>query len=67
MRRDDGLLKYTCYACEMEFIVGEANSEGKQLSCPYCQSKNVEAIVMMTAEDERVGELGCMGILAPEK
>ncbi len=56
------LLEYQCLEenCEKQFILSEAydNSEAK---CPYCGSKNIEAIVFLEDPD-RLEELGCMAI-----
>lgn len=60
----DDLLKYKCYACEKDFIVGKHHTEtSDQLICPYCgQSKALDEISECGGEWLEELELGCFGI-----
>lgn len=54
------LAKYECRECESEFILSMkyANSKAR---CPYCQSKKIEAVVLLD-DPRQLAELGCMAI-----
>ncbi|KNZ42397.1 hypothetical protein [Acetobacterium bakii] len=60
----DDLLKYKCYGCEKEFIVGRNHKEtSEQLICPYCgQAKALDEISECGGECLEELELGCFGI-----
>jgi len=53
------LYKYSC-ECGKEFILSDAYDNSKAV-CPYCKSKNIEAVAAMVDPD-KLDELGCMGI-----
>ena len=54
------LVKFFCTNCKREFILSE-KYDNKKASCPYCQSKRIEGIVLLDNPD-LLGELGCMAI-----
>lgn len=64
MKKQDGLLKYQCKRCGNEFIIGKVIAERThgEIYCPFCQHEEIEAVVLLPADDERNKELGCMGI-----
>lgn len=60
---EDNYIKYICVKCWKEFIVGEENSKGHNLKCPYCTNEDVEWYSKIDEEKlEDIGGLGCCGI-----
>ncbi len=59
---EDNYLNYECQSCKRKFIVGETLSKGVKLTCPYCQSPNLELISCLNEEDTEELDLGCFGI-----
>lgn len=61
---EDDLVKYVCYGCDKEFIVGKHFAEtSDQLRCPYCgQVKDLDVKAEATGEWLEELELGCFGI-----
>ena len=59
----DGLVKYECFNCREQFIVSEyaIRSKSYKLTCPYCISHDIEAIVLMD-DQEILSQLGCLGL-----
>ncbi len=62
----DNLIKYLCPECGEQFIVSERAAADTILWCPYCNSDDVEAMVMLNDKD-KLNELGCLGIYHDEK
>ncbi|QEH67285.1 hypothetical protein [Cellulosilyticum sp. WCF-2] len=60
----DGLVKYECTECGLEFIVGaDLSGSCKHIGCPYCGARGehaTQAVAVM--REEMLDELGCMGI-----
>lgn len=52
--------KYWCLDCDKEFILSEGY-DNTLVECPYCRSKEIQAVVMMDDPDD-LAELGCMAI-----
>ena len=59
---EDNYNKHECQGCKRCFIVGEALSENMKLSCPYCQSPNIEFTAASTEETAEDMDMGCLGI-----
>lgn len=61
---EDDLVKYVCYGCDKEFIVGKHFAEtSDQLRCPYCgQIRDLDVKAEVTGEWLEELELGCFGI-----
>lgn len=61
----DNLVKYECFGCGRQFILGEELVKGCAQGypqCPYCGSRAVEWM-SMTEDDQLVDmNLGCIGI-----
>ncbi len=62
-----GLVKYECYDCEKEFIVGLIDyEEQKPICCPFCNSINIDDVVLAEPNKDYspqwLYEMGCMGI-----
>lgn len=58
------LVKYECLECDKSFILSKKyvdDLKGIDVSCPYCDSYNVEDTVIMD-DPEELEALGCMGI-----
>jgi len=49
-----------CRLCDAEFILSQKYDNTKA-RCPYCQSIEIQAMVMME-DEEKLGILGCMAI-----
>jgi len=53
---DDKLMKYECYTCGKEFLLGEhATKDSKIIYCPYCQSDDTEATVWQGDTEVQMG------------
>ncbi len=54
----DGLVKYECFNCGEQFIVSEyaIRSINYKLTCPYCISHDIEAIVLLD-DQEKLSQL----------
>ena len=59
----DSLVKYECFNCGEQFIASEYAIRNKnyKVSCPYCNSHDIEAIVLMD-DQEKLSQLGCLGL-----
>ena len=55
---EDNYNKYECQPCKRCFIVGETLSEGMNLSCPYCQSPEIESVAAATEESTEDMDMG---------
>lgn len=68
----DSLVKYHCFNCNSEFILSEyREKQAKEVTCPYCQDRDVEAYVY-ARDEELLSSLGCLAMghhedLAEEK
>lgn len=68
----DNHVKYNCFECSKDFIIGKRLLEGCSSGypiCPYCGSRYIEAIVE-TDEDqlEEIADcMGCLGIYVDEE
>lgn len=60
----DSLEKYHCFHCDSEFILSEyqRKKSKKDIICPYCHGKDIEAYVFVDEDDDLLYELGCFGI-----
>lgn len=59
---EDNYVKYECHDCKRKFIVGERLSEGKSLTCPYCQSSEIESTAIADETNTEEMQMGCAGI-----
>ena len=61
---EQDLVKYRCYDCMEEFIVGQRTVERTNtLRCPFCgQTNHLDDISSCEGEDHEELELGCFGI-----
>lgn len=59
---EDNYIKHECQSCKRCFIVGEVLSENMNLTCPYCQSSNIEITAAATEENTEDMDMGCAGI-----
>jgi len=59
---EDMYVKYGCQTCKRCFIVGEKLSDNMRLTCPYCQSLEVEMLASSTEESADEMDMGCLGI-----
>lgn len=61
-----GLVKYQCFECDKQFIVGAMDEkEKKPICCPYCQSETIDDMVNVEPDQDYskwLEEMGCMGI-----
>lgn len=58
---EDVYVKHECQSCKRCFIAGEKLSEGMSLTCPYCQSPDIEPVAAASAEEEPM-DMGCLGL-----
>jgi len=58
------LVKYICYDCMEEFIIGQTTEQkAEALRCPFCgQTNHLDAISWCEGEDLEELGLGCFGI-----
>jgi len=59
---EDRYVKHECQSCKRCFIVGRKLSEGMRLSCPYCQSSNIEVVAASAEESARDMDMGYLGL-----
>jgi DNA-directed RNA polymerase subunit RPC12/RpoP len=60
-----GLIKYICYDCMEEFILGKKAVEKNKnkVVCPFCgHSSNIDSLAECSAEDQEEMELGCLSV-----
>lgn len=70
IRKESTLVKYECLGCEEQFIINQSRekkheAEGNIISCPFCKSERVQAIVLSDPNGDH--DLGCLGIYDYDK
>jgi DNA-directed RNA polymerase subunit RPC12/RpoP len=57
---EDIYQKQECQSCKRSFITGEKLAESMGLTCPYCQSPDIQ-LVAASAEEE-TEDMGCLAL-----
>lgn len=64
---EDNLVKYECYQCKRQFILGEqttleSTELGRKVSCPYCRTEDISWASRTIDENLEELDMGCVGI-----